>query len=208
MLQGGDGVGTDHATIGHDADVADGEATAQAVDHRNEGRHIGGVAGPHLRADRPAVLVDDDADDHLVQGRPVVLGMAALAERGAARALEIQGGGVHEHHRQIGEEIAPAREQPLLDEILDAARNQRPVGLLRRRQFLAEPSHGAVEVMELQPRDAVDAVVVAPLLAGAVGAGHHQPMQDGQEDGALDGKLEAAIGEQLLEDRLAPGVAP
>ena len=86
--------------------------------------------------------------------------------------------------------------------------HQRPTGLLRRRQFLTEPGHGAVEVMQLQPRDAVDAVVLTPLLAGTVRAGHHQPVQHGQEDGTLDGKREAASGEQFVQDRLALGVAP
>ena len=133
MLQGGDGVGADHPTIGDDADVADCETAAQAVDDGNEGCHIGGIARPHLRADRPAVLVDDDADDHLVQVRPIVLGVATLADFSAALALEIQRGGVHEHHRQVSEEVAPARKQSLLDEIFDATRHQRAISLLRRR---------------------------------------------------------------------------
>ncbi len=62
--------------------------------------------------------------------------------------------------------------------------------------------------MQLQFTDAVDAVVVAPLLAGAIGAGDHEPVQNGEEDGAFDGKREVAIGEQLIENRAALGVAP
>ena len=107
LFQSGDGGGTDHAAIGDDADPIDGKAVAQTIDHRDQGGDIGGIAGPHLRADRPSVLVDDDADDHLVQLRAVILGVAALAERGAALALEIQRGGIHEHHRQIGEQRSP-----------------------------------------------------------------------------------------------------
>ena len=52
--------------IGDDADPVGGEADAQVVDHRNQVGAMGGVAGPHLRADRSSFLVDDDADDHLV----------------------------------------------------------------------------------------------------------------------------------------------
>ena len=63
---------------------------AQPVDHRDKRGDVGGVARPHLRTDRPPLLIDDDADDHLVQLRPVVLGMAALTERFAALTVEIQ----------------------------------------------------------------------------------------------------------------------
>ncbi len=166
------------------------------------------VLGPHLRADRSPFLVDDDADDDLVQVRPVILGVAALAERGAALALEIQRGGIHEHDRKIGEQRAPTGEQPLLDKILDAACNEGSAVLIRRGQFLAKPGHGPVQVMELQAIDTRDAVVAAPLVTGAVGAGDHQPMQHGEEDGSLDGKLETAIRKQFLHDLAAPCVAP
>ena len=60
----------------------------------------------------------------------------------------------------------------------------------------------------MQVIDARDAVVVAPLLAGAIRTGHHQPMQHGEEHRALDRKLEAAPGEQLVHHRSALGVAP
>jgi hypothetical protein len=62
--------------------------------------------------------------------------------------------------------------------------------------------------MKVQIVDAVDAIVFAPLLAGAVGTRHHQPMQDGEEDGALDGKLELAVGEQVVQNFAALGIAP
>ncbi|MGA8194437.1 MAG: hypothetical protein WB902_13800 [Acetobacteraceae bacterium] len=62
--------------------------------------------------------------------------------------------------------------------------------------------------MELQAIDTGDAVVAAPLIAGAVGAGDHHPVQDGEEDGSLDGKLEAATSKQFRHDLAAPGVAP
>jgi hypothetical protein len=51
-------------------------------------------------------------------------------------------------------------------------------------------------------------IVVAPVLAGAVGAGDHEPMQDGEEDGTLNGKLEAAISKQFLQHLATAGVAP
>src|ERR1700730_1614299 len=71
--------------------------------------------------------------------------------------------------------------------------------LLALRQLFAEPAHGPIKMMQLQFIYAVDAIIIAPMLAGPVGAGHHQPMQHGQEYRALDGELEAAPGEQALE---------
>jgi hypothetical protein len=68
--------------------------------------------------------------------------------------------------------------------------------------------HGTIEVVQLQGLGALDAVVLAPLLAGAVGAGDHQPMQHGQEHGPFDGNGEAAVAAQLMQDRAASAVAP
>ena len=48
----------------------------------------------------------------------MVLAVAALSERLAARALEVEAGGVHEHQVEPAEQIAPMREQLLLDQIL------------------------------------------------------------------------------------------
>ena len=109
-----DRLGADHAAIGDDADATDGEALAQPIDHRNEAAGIGGVAGPHLGADRPAIAVEQHGEDHLPQVRPMILGKAVTAERLAARALEIQAGRVHEHEIELAEQIAPLREQASL----------------------------------------------------------------------------------------------
>src|SRR4051795_10896314 len=46
------------------------------------------------------------------------------------------------------------------------------------------------------------------LLTGPVRAGDHDPVQHGGEDGPLDRKLEAAPGEEILDDRTAPGLLP
>ena len=62
--------------------------------------------------------------------------------------------------------------------------------------------------MEIELLDAVDAVIVAPVFAGAVGARNDQSMQDGEKDGALDRKLETPSPEKLLDNGLAAGLAP
>ena len=75
-------------------------------------------------------------------------------------------------------------------------------------QLLPEPGHGAVEVVQRQAVHTRDDVVVDPFVAGPVGAGDEEPVQDGGEDGALDLELETAPGEQVLDHRPAAGLLP
>ena len=49
------------------------------------------------------VAVDDEAEDHLLQVGAIVLGVAVLAERLAALAVEGEAGGVHEYDGEVGE---------------------------------------------------------------------------------------------------------
>src|SRR5216684_349531 len=80
------------------------------------------------------------------QIRPVVFRVAAPAELLAALSLEGQAGGIHEDDAELGKQVAPAGEQLFLHKILAAARRQLAgPGLIR--QWLAEPRHGAVEVL-------------------------------------------------------------
>ena len=88
LFQRRDGGSGDHAAVGDDAYPADMEALAQTVDNRQQHRHIGGVAGQHLGADRPPLAVDDDGQDHLLQVRPMVLRVAMSPEALAAGAAE------------------------------------------------------------------------------------------------------------------------
>ena len=68
-------------------------------------------------------------------------------------------------------------------------------------QLVAEPAHRPVEVVELEVVASVDLVVLPPLVGGAVAAGGEEPVQDGEEDGPLEGELEAASLEELLGRR-------
>ena len=51
-------------------------------------------------------------------------------------------------------------------------------------------------------------MAVFPGQGGAITAGVTEAVQDGDKDGAFDGKLEAAVVEQLVDDRLTAGVTP
>ncbi len=78
----------------------------------------------------------------------MILAVPVLTEAPSALALEVQGGGVEEHHVQGS---AAVGEQVLLDEVLDAPRGERCApGLRLRRQRLPQPGHGPVQVVELE----------------------------------------------------------
>ena len=54
----------------------------------------------------------------------------------------------------------------------------------------------------------LDLVAVFPLIGGPIAAGVEEPVQDGQEDGPLDGELEVAALQKLLDHVLTTGLLP
>ena len=101
------------------------------------------------------------------------------------------------------------REQPLLDQVLQAAWRERGTAVLfRRRQFLAQPGHRPIEVMQVEPVDPGDGIVLAPAIRRAVGAADKQPMQDREEYRPLQGKLVSATLGEIGDDVAAAGLLP
>jgi len=173
----GDRPGADHAAVGDHADPADRKTPAQPVDHRDQGADVGDMARPQLRAHGSPVAVDQDRQDHLGKVRAMVLAVAVAAEGLPAGTLEGQAGGVHEHRIEPAEQIAPVAEQPLLDEVLGAARGERRARiLLLGRQRFAEPGHRPVEMMQLERLGAGDPIVLAPAIGRQIRAAAHQPV--------------------------------
>src|SRR6267142_1582578 len=70
--------------------------------------------------------------------------------------------------------------------------------LYRAMAWLGEPSHGAVEMMQLKGLSALDPVVGSPLFRSAVRARHKQPVEHRQEYRALGSKLELPACGQLF----------
>ena len=68
--------------------LRDPEALAQPLDHRQQQRHVGGIAGHQKRGDRPVGIIEHDAEHDLFQMPSVVLGMAVLTQALTAGALE------------------------------------------------------------------------------------------------------------------------
>ena len=208
-LQFGDRLGADHAAIGDDANPANRKALAQPIDHRDQAAGIGGVSGPHLGADRSAVAVEQHRQDHLVEIGPMILGKAAASKRLAARALEVEAGGVHEHEIERAEELAPPREQVLLDNVFQATRREaRSPVLLILRQFPAEPGHRAIKMMQIEALDALDPVIQPPAIRRPVGAARKQAMQNGEEHRALQREIMMARAGQVLDDFPAARLLP
>ena len=193
ILQVLDRLLADHAPIGHDANAIDPEATPESIHDGDQRLHVGGVAGPQLAADRSALSVQDRSHDHLLEIRPMILGVAVLAQSFPAFSLEVDRRGVEENQLEIGEEIAAVSEQIFLDSVLDATGSERRfVRLLVLGQHFAQPSHGPVEVVELKRVTAVDLIIPPPLVGSSITAGDKEAMQHGEKDGPLDVKLEAA----------------
>ena len=63
-------------------------------------------------------------------------------------------------------------------------------------------------MVQIEITDAVDAIVVAPVLTGTIGARHHEAMQHGQEHRALDRELETASGHKPLDHGAATALLP
>src|SRR5438093_2587608 len=107
----------------------------------------------------------------------MVFAVAVRAQGVAALALEIQGGGVEENNLQFAEQIATADKQLFFDDILGAAWHELggPL-LLVVGQFFAEPSHGAIELVQFNLVGTVDEVVLFPALGRMIAAAGAQTM--------------------------------
>src|SRR5208283_3514456 len=100
---------------------------------------------------------------------------------------------------QPGIEVAIKREETFLDDILGAAGSKGSCALLVLG-LLPEKGHGPVEVMELDLTCPLHEIVPAPLIAEAVRAAYHQPVEDGQEKRPLPIETEKPFSKKHLED--------
>src|ERR1017187_6514405 len=188
-------------TICFRSERADSEPLLQPFHDGNQALHIRRIARPQFGAERIAVVVQHHAYYHLLQVGTMVFGVAVLAESLASFALEVDRRRIEKHDVQIGEKLATPRAQRLFNEVLVGTGSERrgPVLLGFRKNF-SQPGHGPVELVQVQIADSFDGVVVLPLLGGTVATRREEAMQHGEEDGTLDGKLEAPILEQGRQD--------
>jgi hypothetical protein len=136
------------------------------------------------------------------------VGPAYALRAGSAYALSSRGR-IEEDQLELSEQVTSSGEECLLDQVLVTARSERRlVGLLLAWQFVAQPTHRPIEVMELKIFTSIDLITLLPLVGCAIAAGVEEPVQNGQEDGPLNGKLKAAALQQLLKHMLAAGQLP
>ena len=170
---------------------------------RHQRFYIGGVAGPHLAADRPAFIVNDHPDDHLLEIRPVILAEAPFAETLSAFPLEVDRGGIKENQLEAAEQITPAFEHVFFDQLLVAPGRQiGSSGLVRK--LLSQKRHRTVKMMKFNRVGTGNGVISSPAIAIPVGTGCHQSMQDGEKNRSFDIELEAARLQQSLQRLLIP----
>jgi hypothetical protein len=131
--------------------------------------------------------------------------MAEAAEC-AAVPFEVQRGGVVEHDAEIVEQMAPSGKQRLLDQVLGGACCEPSAALIGK--VLAEPRHGAVEMVQIEFLRAGDRIGVAPARGGAIRARVDEAMQHGQEDRPLQRKTEAARGRERFDHGRTTGLLP
>ena len=139
----------------------------------------------------------------------MVLAVAMAAEGLPAGTLEVETRRVHEDQVEPAEQIAPVGEQPLLDQVLGAARGERRARiLLGLRQFFAKPCHRPIQMMQLQRLGAGDPVVLAPAIGRQIRAAAHQPVQHGKENRPLERELVPPLRRHVVDHGATAGLGP
>ena len=79
----------DHAPVGDNTEVGHIETSLDSFHNRDQRFHVGGVAGPHLAAQRTPVVIEDGTDHHLIEIGTVVFAEAQLTDGFPSRSLKI-----------------------------------------------------------------------------------------------------------------------
>ncbi len=151
------------------------------------------------RGDRSIRVIEHDAEHDLLEVPAVIFGVSAATQALAASPLEPQRRGIEERDRDRTEPRLTMMVERFFDRLGRAA------AVLVHG---AEPCHGFVSVVEIEPVDTGNAQAVAPLVRMAVGARDHQPVQDGEVDDALDIEAKTSIGQQAVQHVAASRLGP
>jgi hypothetical protein len=76
------------------------------------------------------------------------------------------------------------------------------------RQFLAQPRHRPIKVMQVEPLYAIDPVVLAPAVRRPIGPAREQAMQHGEENRAFECELVLAFSCEFFDHGAAAGLFP
>jgi len=135
------------------------------------------------------MIVQDNSYYHLIEVGTMIFGMAQFSDGLASLSLKVDGSGVEKDTIHPGKKIPALMKQIFLNEILCAARGEGSAILLILKLF-SQKGHRPVKVMQSQPIAASDQVIPMPAIAGTVGTGYEEPVQDRQENCPFHIKLE------------------
>jgi len=209
VLHPGERLLRDHATVRHHAGTLHPEPLLHTPHHRYQCVHVRGVPGPHLTAHRVSFTIQEGTHHHLLQIRTVVLAVPVLSQGVPSFSLEVDGGRVEEHHVHGREQVPASEEQLLLDDVFHTPGREgdQPV-LFFFSEGISEPSHGTVEVLEVQCVRTFYPVCLFPFLACPVGSGAHQPVQHSREHGTLQIESELPASRMTADDLCASAFFP
>ena len=122
-------------------------------------------------------------------------------------SLEIEGRCIEKDEVQPGIEVTVGHEEPFLGDILCAS-GSKWSGVVLVVSLLPEKGHGTVEVMKLDLICPVYEIVPAPLVAEAVRAARHKPVDHGQEKRSLYVEKEKPLRKKPFEDLSNPQLFP
>src|SRR5215472_4723246 len=109
---------TDHAAVAHEDHPADAKTFRQVADRFRHGRHVQGVARPHVVGNRPTGH-HHQTHDHLDVLRFAIATVAVLGKALGTAAFEVGAGDVVQHHFGLQtEQVAQTPEQGHFDPAL------------------------------------------------------------------------------------------
>ena len=103
----------DHSPVSSNAKLSDVKASTDTLCLREKSSHIDRIAWPHLAADRFALAIDHDPDNHLVQIRWVIFAVPLVAQGFPSLSFKVDGGGIKKHQVKTRKQIPSLREHPL-----------------------------------------------------------------------------------------------
>ncbi len=136
----------------------------------------------------------------------MILAVTVAAQRLPALSLEIDRGGVEEDQIDLREQVAPPLKERLLDPVLHAPRAAQCRTLLGQR--FVQKRHGPIQMVQLQPVGASNAIRLAPALRRPITAGGKQPVQHRQVDCPLHIEPVASLPQQPGQHRPDPRLLP
>ena len=112
---------------------------------------VSAVLPGHIRCRSPAIAVQEHGEDHLPQVRPVILGIAVPAERLAARASKYRlVVSMNTRSSLVNRSRRFSNRRSSTTSLRQRGANGVRPSCSGRRQFVAEPGHRPIEMMQFE----------------------------------------------------------